>query len=210
MRTTLAALTLTALALAGCGSDDPSGNGTAGSASSAASSAASPASSDAASSAASSADLLARNGLSGKDARAIIADLEASQEDREAGPMGSVRPDQLILSDDGGEVSLPIPDGQFYLSIAPYLTQTHDCFNHNLATCQGELAGEEVALKVTGSDGKVVFDETVTTAANGFAGIWLPRDIEATLTVTHDGKTATTPIATGADDPTCLTTVKLA
>lgn len=52
-------------------------------------------------------------------------------------------------------------------------------------------------------------DEEVTTHANGFAGIWLPQGCAATLTVSHDGDTATAKIATGSGDPTCLTTLRL-
>ncbi|MFS4491238.1 CueP family metal-binding protein, partial [Dietzia kunjamensis] len=45
---------------------------------------------------------------------------------------------------------------------------------------------------------------------NGFLGLWLPRGITATLTIDHDGRTATAPISTGDDDLTCLTTMQLA
>ena len=195
------ALTVAAgLTLAGCGSS------TAEQPAPSQSAASQPASSPAA---AGEDDLLARHELAGLDTREVIAKLEASQDDRENGPMGSVKATEVVLTDDQGETTLPIPDGQFYLSVAPYENRTHDCFNHNLATCQGELTGTPVHVKVTDETGKAVLDEQVTTGDNGFAGVWLPRDIKGTITVEADGKTASQPIGTGPEDPTCLTTLKL-
>ncbi len=157
----------------------------------------------------SSDDLLRRHGLDGLDTPAIIARLEGSQEDRANGPVGSVTATELRLRDDQGETTLPVPDGQFYLSIAPYLTRTHDCFNHNLATCQGELTDVPLKVRVVATDGSVLLEQSATTGSNGFAGLWLPRDSQAKLTVEYDGKQATQDIGTGADDPTCLTTLQL-
>ena len=155
------------------------------------------------------ADMLARHDLQGLTTAQVIDRLDASEDDRTNGPVGSVRSGELILSDGEGEATLPMPDDQFYLSIAPYLTKTHECFNHNLASCKGELADTSVHVKIVDASGAVMVDRDVTTFANGFAGLWLPRDIEATLTVTYDGKTATVPVATGDGDPTCLTTLRL-
>lgn len=153
---------------------------------------------------------LARHGLEGLGVEQIVERLDAATEDRAQGPVGSVRPGELVLTDEEGQTSLPMPSDRFYLAIAPYLTRTHDCFNHNLASCQGELVDKQVQVTVTDAAGARLVDETFTTHANGFAGMWLPKDIEATLVVTYDGKSATAAIGTGADDPTCLTTLPLA
>lgn len=153
--------------------------------------------------------VLASAGLEGQDTEQVIAALEASTEDRTAGPMGSVRYDHVLLAGEAGEVAMPIPDDLFYLSIAPYVERTHDCYYHNLATCQGELAGEAVHVSVTDAAGATLVDQDVTLEANGFTGLWLPRDTTGELTVTYDDKQVTTPIATGPEDPTCLTTLQL-
>lgn len=155
------------------------------------------------------ADLLARNGLQGLSAEQVIDQLDASEADRTAGPVGSVRANELVLTDGQGQARLPMPADRFYLSIAPYLTATHDCFDHNLASCKGELAGKAVHVTVRDAAGATLVDRDVTTYASGFAGLWLPRGITGTLTVTHEGRSATAAIATGADDPTCLTTLRL-
>lgn len=152
---------------------------------------------------------LADYDLTGKSVTEIVDTLDATNDDRETGPFGSVLPGELILSDEERQVSLPIDDS-FYLSVAPYLTGTHDCYNHNLTSCQGELAEQEIDVTITGEDGTEIFAGPATTGPNGFAGFWLPKDTTATLTIDYDGKTATTQVSTGAEDPTCLTTMQLA
>ena len=98
----------------------------------------------------------------------------------------------------------------FYLSVAPYIDQTHDCFNHSLTTCQGELASTEVQVQIVDRAGNdVLVDETRTTFENGFTGFWLPRNIEGTLRITSDGRSAEADFTTHPDAPTCLTTMHL-
>jgi len=157
--------------------------------------------------------ILVDHGLTGADARQVIDTLDAQPvAERPADLIASVRPTQLLLSDDlGREAFLPLPEDEFYLSVAPYVSQTHECFFHSLTTCRGELANTPVHVTVTDEDsGRVVVDEDVSTFDNGFVGLWLPRGIEATLTVSSDGRSATTAISTSGDEGlTCLTTLQL-
>lgn len=132
--------------------------------------------------------------------------------ERPTGLIASVQPEAVLLSDaEGNEERLPLPEDAFYLSVAPYLEQTHECHFHSLTTCRGELGNEDVTVRVVSDkDGSVVLDQTVRTQENGFAGLWLPANMEAaTLTVEHEGRRASTPVTTGADAPTCLTTLQL-
>lgn len=156
-------------------------------------------------------NLLERHGLDGLDHRELVEQLETMPvENRPRDLMASVQNDAVKLTDtDGREASVPFPDDEFYLSIAPYVDQTHDCFFHSLTTCLGEMANEEVAVEILSEEGTVLVDDVIRTNDNGFLGLWLPRDIEGTLTVEHDGQSASTQIATAADSPTCLTTVHL-
>lgn len=153
--------------------------------------------------------VLAGAGLAGRSTEDVVAALEASTADRTAGPVASVRYDQLLLTAGDRKVAMAIPAGRFYLSLAPYETRTHDCYYHNLATCQGELAGKQVHVTITDAAGAALVDRDVTLGANGFAGFWLPRDTTGTVTVTYDGRRVSQPISTGKDAPTCLTTLKL-
>ncbi|GIF10144.1 hypothetical protein Ate01nite_01760 [Actinoplanes teichomyceticus] len=155
--------------------------------------------------------LLARYGLAGKSTVEVIDQLDRLDlQQRPAELKASVRAGELLISDGGQEHSLPIPADRFYLSVAPYLQQTHDCFFHAPTGCKGELAGKQVQVKiVNAADGTVLADESRTTFANGFVGLWLPRNITGTLQITSDGKTAESKISTGDDAPTCLTTLRL-
>lgn len=152
--------------------------------------------------------LLGRYGLEGLSTQQIIEKLDVSEADRTHGPVGSVRPDQLLLTDPatGEKQSLAVPQNQFYLAMAPYENVTHECFNHNLATCRGELVGEQIHVTLVTEDGRTVVDKDVTTMANGFAGVWVPRDLKGQLTVSAKGKKVTVPVSTTEKDPTCLTT----
>lgn len=194
----VAALTLAAgLALPGCASAPaPSQSAT---------TPASPASTGAES-------MLAAHGLTGLDTSQIIERLDRTPlAERPANLIASVRPGQLLLSDDQErEASLPLPADKFYVSFAPYLTRTHDCHFHSLTTCVGELQNADVQVTVVDAAGETLVDEQLRTYDNGFLGLWLPRDLDATLTVEYQGRTATQPITTSGDEAaTCLTTLAL-
>ena len=103
---------------------------------------------------------------------------------------------------------MPLTGDEFYVSFAPYVNQTHDCYYHSLTTCTGELGNADIHVTVTSDAGEVLVDEDMTTFDNGFVGLWLPRDIEATLEVTYGDLSLTQDIATGEEDPTCLTTTQ--
>ena len=155
--------------------------------------------------------LLAEYGLEGMGTVEIIDHLDRlGGAERPQDLMASVRPDELVVAAGSDEFGLEIPDDRFYLSVAPYVDQTHECFNHSLTTCTGELASTDVHVQIVDeTNDKVLVDETRTTFDNGFTGFWLPRNIEGTLRVTYDGRTAETDFTTDQDAPTCLTTVQL-
>lgn len=157
------------------------------------------------------ATLLAEHGLDGLSGKELVEQLDRSPDARPLAVLASVRPDEVLVSDGTVEVAVPLPDDEFYLSIAPYVTSTHDCWFHNLGTCQGELAGADVGVTITADDGTVLVDETATTYANGFVGFWLPQGLTGTVELVHDGLTSTAPFSTAdAEDPTCVTTMRLA
>jgi len=153
------------------------------------------------------------HGLAGLDAREIIDLLDAMPTaERPDDLMVSIRPNELVITDAAQrETLLPMPDDQFYVSIAPYKDQTHDCYFHSLTTCAGEILNSDVHMLVTDADsGDVLIDETRTTFDNGFVGLWLPRNIDVTVAIEYDGRSATTDLSTSSDDDaTCVTTMQL-
>lgn len=156
--------------------------------------------------------LLAEYGLGGKDTVQVIDHLDRLDlEQRAAADLkASVRPHELVLSRGAQQVSLAVPSDLFYLSVAPYVNETHDCFHHSLTTCKGELAAQDVGVRIVDeTHDKVLVDEVRTTFANGFVGFWLPRDINGILQITYGGKSSQTEITTAAESPTCLTTLRL-
>jgi len=156
------------------------------------------------------APLLAEYGLDGMSGREMVDHLDRlGGADRPTDLMASVRADQVVLSDGTEEIAVELPAEEFYVSFAPYVDSTHECYYHSLTSCQGELVEEDIEVTLTSSDGEVLVEESVTTFANGFAGYWLPRGFEGTLEVSHDGRTGEVPVATGAEDPTCITTLQL-
>lgn len=194
MRRLTTAAVLCALLLGGCSAttSGPSGAGGAGGSSSSTESA-----------------ILARHGLAG-DAVAVVDRLEKlGGSERPRDLKASVRPNELQLSDADGAASLPMPADRFYLSVAPYATDTHECYFHSLTTCQGEMSERPVHLKITDTTGAVIVDEDTTTNANGFVGTWLPRGSSGTVEVTTQDGSGSQPFGTGPDDATCMTTLKL-
>ncbi len=75
--------------------------------------------------------------------------------------------------------------------------------------CQGELTNEEFALYIEDKEGNAILDETVTSLANGFIDLWLPRDNNYTVRIEYDEKTVESEISTFEGDATCITTMQL-
>ncbi|MCR1782302.1 CueP family metal-binding protein [Nocardioides carbamazepini] len=193
-----AALPVAGLVLTGCGSGP--------------SESVSPATSTPPGAAKSADELLAEHGLSGLGTAQLVDRLDALPvAERPRDLIASVRPDSLVLTDgEGRETRMPMPEDRFYVSVAPYQEQTHECHFHSLTTCLGELARAEIRVTLVRDDGAVLLDEVRETFANGFTGLWVPRGIEATLTIEYDGRSGTAPVSTvEREDPTCITTLRL-
>lgn len=160
---------------------------------------------------ASTAEFLSEHGLDGMDAVEAIDHLDRlAVTDRPSDLMASVYPDELVLAGEAQEVTLDLPEDKAYVSIAPYVNTTHDCFYHSLTTCRGELGNEEVDVQVTDSaTDELVVDEQAMTFDNGFAGFWVPSDIAGTIDITHEGKSGSVEFSTADDGATCITDIRL-
>ena len=158
-------------------------------------------------------ELLQDHGFADIDAREIIDRLEALPvAERPQDLIASVTATSLQLQDNAErKAELPLPEDQFYLSVAPFIETTHECAFHSLTTCRGELRSRELTVSgVDSSSGKTFEEGPRTTHDNGFLGLWLPRGITAELTCTLEDYTGTASISTQAeDDLTCLTSLQL-
>ncbi|WP_245610307.1 copper-binding periplasmic metallochaperone CueP [Yersinia kristensenii] len=151
---------------------------------------------------------LAQHGISGKTTEQMIETIDQSKQERPLAYSASVTGTELKLSDGQQQFSFPLGD-KFYLSFAPYINQTHPCFNHSLSGCRGELANTEFDVKITDQTGKVILQDKLTSYQNGFIGVWLPRNTQGTIEVSYQGLKAVSPFATQAESQTCITTLHL-
>lgn len=121
----------------------------------------------------------------------------------------SIDSHELIVTEDGKEERFALPDDEFFVSIAPFETYTHECAIHSLTGCQGELVEEDMHVTIKNSQGDLVMDEEMTTLENGFIDLWLPRDDEYAIYIEKDGKVSEQTITTNKNDYTCITTMQL-
>jgi len=121
----------------------------------------------------------------------------------------SIYDDELVVILDKDRVSVDMPDDEFYVSVAPYIDITHECLFHSATGCRGELKTEQFFIEFIDIDGNVIISENMTSMSNGFIDLWLPRNIEGTLTISHNELSASKVISTVAGEPTCETTMKL-
>jgi hypothetical protein len=115
----------------------------------------------------------------------------------------------IVKKGDGKEVSYDLPEEEFFVSIAPYMNETHPWTNHSLTGCQGELAEKTFDVTIVDEAGQVILDEEVVSQANGFFDLWLPRDQTYRVKIEHDGKVVESEVSTFEKDGTCITTMQL-
>lgn len=151
---------------------------------------------------------LEKYGLKGLSVEEIVHSLDSTKSDP-GGLSASITGEYLILYDSSEDIKLALPEDKFYLTFAPYITQTHPCAIHSLSSCQGELVNQTVNVIITDEEGNEIINSDMTTMENGFIGIWLPRNMNATIEVLHQGMAAQTSITTFSDSNTCLTTLQL-
>ncbi|MFC0581151.1 CueP family metal-binding protein [Micrococcoides hystricis] len=162
-------------------------------------------------------DVLSKYGMAGKNAEEIIEHLETMDpQDRPDDLLVSVQADQLVIQEqpDGTEHTMPLPQDKFYLSIAPYKEQTHDCFYHALTSCLGEITDTEFFVHIRDTEtGENYVNDHYRTNPNGFVGFWLPRDRNVEMKLSthadHGLESPKVQLSTASDAPTCITDVKL-
>lgn len=153
-------------------------------------------------------ELIKQYGLSDLSLQEKIAFLENSVDDREKVTAG-ITATKLFITIEGKEFQYRLPQEAFYLSIAPYIDQTHPCGIHSFVTCQGELVNQTFDVEVLDESNTIILEGSYSTYSNGFFGIWLPKNSLFRLTVTYRGMRASSLVATSLTSNTCLTTLRL-
>ncbi|KHF38010.1 hypothetical protein LQ50_23980 [Halalkalibacter okhensis] len=75
--------------------------------------------------------------------------------------------------------------------------------------CQGEMVNEEFDVYIEDMEGHVLIDEAMTSLANGFIDLWLPREKTYRVSITHNGNIAESELSTFEGDETCITYMQL-
>ncbi|UOE92738.1 CueP family metal-binding protein [Alkalihalobacillus sp. LMS39] len=124
----------------------------------------------------------------------------------------SITSHELIVTEtEDAETQLvyALPDDEFFVSIAPYIENTHPCAIHSLTGCQGELVTEDFHVHIEDTDGNVILSDDIQSLPNGFIDLWVPRERHFIITISHDGKTAEGEFSSFEGDNTCITTIQL-
>lgn len=136
--------------------------------------------------------------------------IEEYSGDKTTKQSASVTATELIITeDDGEETTYDLPEDEFFVSIAPFINETHPCTNHSLTGCQGELTSESFDVYIEDSEGNVLYQEVKKTGANGFIDLWLPRNDTFIVEITQENKRTEEELSTFDDSPTCITTMQL-
>lgn len=141
------------------------------------------------------------------DIKALVASYSS---DKTTDEKASITSQQLIVTDkDSNETVYALPEDEFFVSIAPYITETHPCKDHSLTGCQGELVKQDIDVLIENEKGEVIVDGTYTTLENGFIDFWLPRNEAFIIEMNYDGKKVSGELTTFDEDGTCVTTLQL-
>lgn len=122
----------------------------------------------------------------------------------------SITSEQLIVTDSSNKsTKYNLPKDEFFVSIAPYVKNTHPCATHSLTGCQGELSEQEFNVYIEDTEGNVIVDQAMKSQSNGFIDLWLPRDKKYSVTIAQGGIKAKSELSTFKSDNTCVTTMQL-
>lgn len=115
----------------------------------------------------------------------------------------------IVTNEQNKQTRYDISKEDFFVSIAPFINETHPCEIHSLTGCQGELVNKDFDLYIEDENGDVILDESMNSSDNGFIDLWLPRDQTFKVKISHEGKEVDSEISTFDNSWTCITTMQL-
>ncbi|MDP2813915.1 MAG: CueP family metal-binding protein [Erysipelotrichaceae bacterium] len=151
------------------------------------------------------APILSKYGLDNLSVKEMVNKLD-SNIDKNPGLNATITGMTLILNENEVEYDYTLPSDEFYVSVAPYINEVHPCKTHNLVSCRGEIFNKEFEVSIVREDGIVILSQKAKSMNSGFIGLWLPKGIEAILTIKYNGLSVARPISTFDNSDTCITT----
>lgn len=141
------------------------------------------------------------------DIKSVVAEYGANKTTDEK---VSITSTQLIVTDmNNDEITYALPKGEFSVSIAPYINETHTCKDYSLTGCQGELVQKEIKVFIESEKGEVLVDGGLITLENGFIDLLLPRNEAFVVKMSYDGMSVTGDLTTFEEDGTYVTTLQM-
>lgn len=71
------------------------------------------------------------------------------------------------------------------------------------------MVQEDFDVLIEDTEGNTFVDKKITSQKNGFIDLWLPRDKNYKITISHNGKKVESEFSTFENDGTCLTNMQL-
>lgn len=115
---------------------------------------------------------------------------------------------QSMLSGWKDDDQVVASDSWYFISIAPYQNDTHDCYYHTLG-CKAEIANTQVSYSIEEVGGSFVTQGVSVTGSNGFMDLYLPLNKTYRISVVIGELEGEVTITTFPDSPTCLTNFKI-
>lgn len=120
----------------------------------------------------------------------------------------SITDQQVLIYYQNETYEIDIHDSLLYVSFAPYLTYTHDCFRHSLTGCQGEMVNQNMVVKIYDDSLQLLDTKTVNTGKDGFIGLFLERNRTYKIVVEYENMQTEFFVMSGTTQ-TCYSELKL-
>ena len=141
------------------------------------------------------------------DQESLISDLEDKNFNQEIS--ASISDKQISIYHENKEYSLMLEEDLFYVSLAPYVKQTHGCYTHSLTGCQGELIDKDFIVKIHDEEGNLLEEKIINSGSDGFFGLFLKKGFTYTIIVEYEDLNTSYDIKANTDQ-TCYTGGQLA
>lgn len=137
-----------------------------------------------------------------EDQVSIINDLENKNFNQEFS--ASITDEMIIIYHKNKSYEINLEEDLFYVSLAPYINQTHGCYTHSLTGCQGELVDKDFLVKIYDEEDNLLEVKTINTGSDGFFGLFLEKGITYKIIVEYEDLSTSYDIDAYTDQ-TCFT-----